>query len=133
VPDQPKIRVVVSVIEKNGRYLITRRRPTAVLPLLWEFPGGKVEPGETDAQALKREMKERLDADVEVGDLITNKDHAYEGYTIALYVYSAKLLSPELTVKAVHEFKWVRSDEFDQYPFPPVDQATVDKLLGFGQ
>ena len=49
------IRVVAAVLERDGRYLITQRRPTAVLPLLWEFPGGKVEPGETDSQALKRE------------------------------------------------------------------------------
>ena len=54
------IRVVAAVIEREGRYLITQRRPTAVLPLLWEFPGGRVEDSETDAAALKREVRHRL-------------------------------------------------------------------------
>jgi len=56
------IRVVAAVIEREGRYLITQRRPTAVLPLLWEFPGGRVEESETDAAALKREVRQRDDA-----------------------------------------------------------------------
>ena len=56
------IRVVAAVIERDGRYLITQRRPTAVLPLLWEFPGGRVEAGETDTHALKREVLHRLGA-----------------------------------------------------------------------
>ena len=54
------IRVVAAVIENGGRYLITQRRPTAVLPLLWEFPGGRVEAGETDQDALQREVRHRL-------------------------------------------------------------------------
>ena len=54
------IRVVAAVVELEGRYLITQRRSTAVLPLLWEFPGGRVEDGETDAHALKREVRHRL-------------------------------------------------------------------------
>jgi 8-oxo-dGTP diphosphatase len=124
------IRVVAAVIEKEGRYLITQRRPTAVLPLLWEFPGGRVESGESDQSALKREMKERLDADVQVGEMISFVSHPYEGYTVDLYLYSAKLLSPKLEVRAVHAFKWVRSEDFDQHPFTPADQASMDKLLG---
>ncbi|HQK20112.1 MAG TPA: NUDIX domain-containing protein, partial [Polyangiaceae bacterium] len=54
------VRVVAAVVENNGRYLITQRRPTAVLPLMWEFPGGRVEPGETDTAALQREVRHRL-------------------------------------------------------------------------
>jgi mutator protein MutT len=63
------IRVVAAVIEREVRYLITQRRPTAVLPLLWEFPGGRVEAGETDAAALKREVKHRLGVEIEAGRL----------------------------------------------------------------
>jgi 8-oxo-dGTP diphosphatase len=61
------IRVVAAVIEREGSYLITQRRPAAVLPLLWEFPGGRVEEGETDTAALKREVLHRLGVDIEVG------------------------------------------------------------------
>ena len=64
------IRVVAAVIEQDGRYLITQRRPTALLPLLWEFPGGKVEDSETDAEALKREVFHRLGVEVGEGNLV---------------------------------------------------------------
>ena len=64
------IVVVAAVIESQGKYLITRRRPSAVLPLLWEFPGGKVEPGESDHRALTRELQHRLGVEIEVAELI---------------------------------------------------------------
>jgi 8-oxo-dGTP diphosphatase len=124
------IRVVAAVIERDGKYLITQRRPEAVLPSLWEFPGGKVEAGETDEQALRREMRVRLDVDVEVGEDLATSVHDYEGYTVTLAVYRTKLLSENLIPKRVHDFRWIASDEFDKYEFPPADQATMDKLLG---
>ena len=62
------------MIEDRGRYLITQRRPTAVLPSLWEFPGGRVEEGETDEQALAREVLYRLGVSVEVGQLVSFVD-----------------------------------------------------------
>src|SRR5512135_3320476 len=86
------IRVVAAVVERNGKYLITQRRPEAVLPLLWEFPGGRVEPGENDEQALRREMRERLDVDIEVGRHLATSVHDYEGYSVTLVVYQATLL-----------------------------------------
>ena len=124
------IRVVAAVIERDGRYLITQRRPNAVLPMLWEFPGGRREDGETDADALRREVRERLDADVEVGQLISFVSHPYEHYTVDLYLYECTLLSAELTCQAVHDYRWVTSSEFDQYPFTPADEASMTKLLG---
>ena len=65
------------MISRNDRYLITQRRSTAVLPGLWEFPGGRVEDGETDAQALRREVQERVGVDVEVGACIGRRTHDY--------------------------------------------------------
>jgi 8-oxo-dGTP diphosphatase len=124
------IRVVAAVIEREGRYLITQRRPEAVLPLLWEFPGGKVEGGETDEEALRREMRFRLDADVEVGDGLATSVHDYQGYSVTLAVYRTTLLSENLVPKRVNDYRWISSDEFDKYEFPPADQATMDKLLG---
>ena len=124
------IRVVAAMVERSGRYLITQRRPTAVLPLLWEFPGGKVEPGESDATALRREMKHRLGVDVEVGSVISNVSHPYENYTVELQLYECRLLSEELTAVNVHTFRWATSGEFEQYPFTPADDASMAKLLG---
>jgi 8-oxo-dGTP diphosphatase len=124
------IRVVAAVIEREGRYLITQRRPTAVLPLLWEFPGGRVEESETDASALKREVMHRLGVTIEVGQLISFTSKPYEKYVLDLYLYECRITAGELAPLAVNAFKWVTSAEFDQYPFAPADEASLNKLLG---
>jgi 8-oxo-dGTP diphosphatase len=126
----PTIRVVAAVIEHDGRYLITQRRSSAVLPLLWEFPGGRVELDETDAAALKRELAHRLAADVDVGKLISFASHPYEHYVVDLFLYECALKSSTLAALNVNAFKWVKSDEFDRYPFTPADEASMNKLLG---
>jgi 8-oxo-dGTP diphosphatase len=124
------VRVVAAVIAVDGKYLITQRRSTAVLPNLWEFPGGKVEVGERDAGALAREVQERLGVSIEVGQMISYVRHPYEHYTVDLHLYECRLLTPDLTARAVQAFRWIRSDEFDDYPFAPADEASMSKLLG---
>lgn len=118
-------------MERNGKYLITQRRPEAVLPLLWEFPGGRVEAGESDEAALCREMRERLDVEIQVGRHLATSVHDYEGYSVTLVVYQATLLSEKVIPVRVNAFHWASSEEFDRYDFPPADQATMDRLLGF--
>jgi 8-oxo-dGTP diphosphatase len=129
-PAQRTIRVVAAVLERDGKYLITQRRPTAVLPLMWEFPGGRVEDAETDGQALRRELLHRLGADIDVGKLISFVSHPYEHYVVDLFLYECRLLAETLEPKAVSAFKWVASSDFDQYPFTPADEASMNKLLG---
>ena len=130
-PRAPRtIRVVAAVVDRDGRYLITQRRATAVLPLLWEFPGGRVEQGESDAQALKREVLHRLGAEIDVGKLISFVSHPYEHYVVDLFLYECTLTTEALEPRAVNAFKWVASSEFDQYPFTPADEASMNKLLG---
>jgi 8-oxo-dGTP diphosphatase len=124
------IRVVAGVIERGGRYLITQRRAGAVLPLLWEFPGGRVETGETDGAALKREVLHRLGVDVEPGQLISFVTHPYEKYSVDLYLYECALSSGEPQAVNVADFRWVPSNEFDQYEFTPADELSMSKLLG---
>ena len=126
--EKPHIRVVAAEIERDGRYLITQRRPEASMPLLWEFPGGRVEPGETDAQALARELMEEMGIAVEVGRLSLHLSHEYEGYTLDLVVYRATTADDPRRIR-VHDFRWVRAEEFDQYDFPSADQRTIDALL----
>lgn len=126
------IRVVAAVIERDGRYLITQRRPAAVLPLLWEFPGGRVEEGETDGDALQREVQHRLGVTVEPGQLISFVSHPYERYVVDLYLYECRLTGGQPTEQNVNAFKWVSSAEFDQYPFTPADELSMNKLLGVG-
>src|SRR5580692_359481 len=95
------IRVVAAVLDRDGQYLITQRRSSAVLPLLWEFPGGRVEPGETDAQALKREVLHRLGAEIDVGKLISFVSHPYEHYVVDLFLYECRLLNEHMETKNV--------------------------------
>ncbi len=118
------------MVEHAGRYLITQRRPTAVLPLLWEFPGGRVEQGESDQEALRRELKERLDTEVSVGQLISFVNHPYEHYTVELYLYECRLAGTSLSARGVNDLRWVTSEEFDHYEFTPADEASMAKLLG---
>jgi 8-oxo-dGTP diphosphatase len=126
------IRVVAAVLERDGKYLITQRRASAVLPLLWEFPGGRVEGSETDANALKREVMHRLGAEIDVGKLISFVSHPYEHYVVDLFLYECRPLNELVETRNVAAFKWVASSEFDQYPFTPADEASMNKLLGVG-
>jgi 8-oxo-dGTP diphosphatase len=128
----PTIRVVAAMIEESGRYLITQRRPTAVLPLLWEFPGGKVELGESDTEALEREVLHRLGVSVGVRKLISFVRHPYERYTIDLHLYECQLTAGRPEKLNVQDIAWVQSDEFEHYPFTPADEISVAKLLGIG-
>jgi 8-oxo-dGTP diphosphatase len=130
----PHIRVVAAVIEKDGKYLITQRRTTAVLPGLWEFPGGKVEVGESDEAALKRELRERVGVDVEVKGRMAQRLHHYDGYSVELNLYQTSIFrGQEPHALRVADARWVGSAEFEKYPFPAADQATMDLLLGFRQ
>lgn len=126
----PIIRVVAAVIERGGDYLITQRRPSAVLPLMWEFPGGRVEAGESDADALRREVRHRLAVDIEPGQLISFVSHPYERYVVDLYLYECHLPQGEPRSVNVNAFRWVPSAGFDQYPFTPADELSMSKLLG---
>ena len=125
-----KIRVVGAMIERDGRYLITQRPPKATLPLLWEFPGGRVEPGETDQEALARELREEMGIEVEVGERCIHVEHAYEAYDIDFCVYRCRLVAGPIRNLRVHAHEWVRPEELDGYEFPPADEKSIAKLLG---
>lgn len=126
---KPHIRVVVARIEQGGRYLITQRMPHAVLPLLWEFPGGRVEDGETDEAALVRELKENLGIKVEVQGQSMIVTHEYDKYHLDMVVFHAATKTAPQAIK-VNAIAWVEPSEFGNYDFPGADQQTVDALLG---
>jgi 8-oxo-dGTP diphosphatase len=127
--EKKSIRVVAAVTERDGKYLITQRRKTAVLPNLWEFPGGRVEEGEDDVTALKREIKERLDVEISVGSLISYVRHPYENYTVELFLYECKIKDDNIKCRAVQDFRWVASGEFDNFEFTPADETSMSQLL----
>lgn len=125
-----RIRVVAAVVQQGDRYLITQRRPTAVLPLMWEFPGGRVEPAETDTEALKREVFHRLQVTIDVGQLMSYVCHKYDKYVVDLHLYQCEIRSGQIHNTNVNNHAWVRSEEFDQYLFTPADESSVAALLG---
>lgn len=129
--DKRTIRVVAAEIcSENGEYLITQRLPHAAMPLLWEFPGGKVEPGESDAEALVREIREELDVEIEVVGDSVSAVRDYGAYCIDFHSLRATLVSGTLQRIGVWDFRWVRAGDLEQYRFPPADRDTIDRLLG---
>ncbi len=124
-----RIRVVAAEIERDGHYLITQRRPEGVLPLLWEFPGGRVECGESDPEALARELGENLHANVKIVEEVLSVEREYDAYIIDFHVYRCDLLDCQAQPRKVHDLRWVTVAELEQYEFPAADQCTVDLLL----
>jgi 8-oxo-dGTP diphosphatase len=126
---KPHIRVVAAEIERDGRFLITQRPEHATMPLLWEFPGGRVESGESDEAALARELLEEMDLEVTVYEQILHVHHDYPRYTVDFVVYRVETNGEPETIR-VRDARWVSPDDFDQYEFPGADQASVARLLG---
>jgi 8-oxo-dGTP diphosphatase len=125
------IRVVAAVIEREGRYLLTQRNAGAVLPLLWEFPGGRVEEGETEEQALQREVMGRIGVAVQVVEKVGEHHHEYAHYDVYMMMYQCAIADDAQPYPAtVNDLRWVSSREFLDYDFPPADEKTMSKLLG---
>ncbi|WP_428262641.1 (deoxy)nucleoside triphosphate pyrophosphohydrolase [Haliangium sp.] len=125
------IQVVAAVIERDGRYLITQRNQSAVLPLLWEFPGGRVERGETLEAALAREVRGRIGVDVEVRNKLGEHHHSYQHYDVHMTMFACTIADDaEPRAITVNDLRWVASSELRSYEFPPADERTMDSLLG---
>ena len=127
--DRAVYRVVSAEICREGRYLITQRSMRAVLPLLWEFPGGRVRAGDSDDAVLKRSLKARIGVDANVGALVMEVTHEYTGYDLVMCVYQCDIGDQTPTPRKVHDLVWITPDQFADYPFPGADQKTIDALL----
>jgi 8-oxo-dGTP diphosphatase len=121
------IVVVAAVIEENGAFLVTRRQKGVHLAGLWEFPGGKIDEGETHAQALIREIREELDVDVDVDRLVFHVTHEYEDRAVALYFYRCTLLGTPRPLLG-QQMQWVPRAGLAALGFPPADEALIRLL-----
>jgi mutator protein MutT len=121
------IVVVAAVIEEDGRFFLTRRQPGVHLAGMWEFPGGKIDPDEAHADALMREIREELDAEVDVGELVFHTEHAYDDRTIALYFYRCRLSGTPRPLLG-QEMRWVPRGELAALGFPPADKELIELL-----
>ena len=122
------IVVVAAVIEQDGSFLVTRRLEGTHLAGMWEFPGGKVAHGETHAQALTREIREELDADVDVGSLLLDTQFDYAERRVSLHFYRCTLRGTPRPLLG-QQMKWVPRAELNALEFPPADADLIRLLI----
>ncbi|MBW4578983.1 MAG: A/G-specific adenine glycosylase [Tildeniella nuda ZEHNDER 1965/U140] len=128
-PPVPHKNIGVAVISNDqGHILIDRRRQEGLLGGLWEFPGGKVEPGETVEACIQREIREELGIEIAVGDRLIIVDHAYSHFRVTLNVHHCQHLSGEPQAIECDEVRWVTLTDIDQYPFPKANVQIIETL-----
>lgn len=122
------IVVVAAVIEADGTFLVTRRPEGVHLAGLWEFPGGKIDSHESHVQCLRREIREELDADVDVQELVFYTAHDYADRVLTLYFYRCTLIG-EPRPRLGQQMRWVPREELPTLGFPPADEELIRKLV----
>ena len=122
-------QIGVAVINnKQGQILIDRRKKTGEMGGLWEFPGGKIELGETIEECIKREVKEELDIEIIVGDRLTTITHAYKTFNVTLFVHNCQHLSGTPQPLECEEIHWVEPAQMNQYQFPQANTQIINLL-----
>lgn len=122
------IEVVAALLRREDKFLICQRQEDKARPLLWEFPGGKVEMGESKQQALVRECMEELSIIVDVGEIYMQVIHEYPDIKIHLSLFEAIIKTGELTKKEHKALAWIRREDIPLYEFCPADIDIIKKL-----
>ena len=126
---KPVILVVAAALYgRDGRILIAQRPPGKHMAGRWEFPGGKVDAGESEAAALARELREELGIEVEINGLFDTVVYAYPEQTVSLKFFRCTWQKNEPRPLAVHDFAWVGRDQLSTYTFPAADSQLIQKL-----
>ena len=123
------IKVTGALIQKNDKYLIGRRGPNEKSPGLWEFPGGKIEKGETPIECIKRELKEELNINAEIGDLVTKYNYDYPNVSYLLYFFKIKSYVGEFKIIVHDKLEWVSLNDFHKYDFLRGDTHLINQML----
>ena len=121
------IRVVAAIIRDKGRIFATQRGYGPYKDG-WEFPGGKIEPGETPEEALKREIREELDTEIEVGEPAGHIEYDYPEFHLSMDCFFCTLLSGSLTLKEHEAARWLFPAELDSVSWLPADRSLIDGL-----
>lgn len=125
-----EVNVVAAVIRKRGKILITRRPARGLLGGLWEFPGGKIEEGESAQEALKRELREELGVDARIGREIWRAHHRYTHMKVHLIFFEAKVgEGPIVPGRGCSEWAWVQPKQLSRFAFPAADKGLVERLI----
>jgi 8-oxo-dGTP diphosphatase len=123
------IVVSAAIVERDGRFLITRRQKGVHLEGYWEFPGGKCDPGETIARCLARELREELDVDALVGEEVFATSHTYPDRIVELHFLECRVIG-EPRPQLGQEMRWAARDELSALAFPPADGELIRRLTG---
>ena len=121
------IEVVAAIITNDGKYFATQRG-YGDFAGGWEFPGGKMEPGETPQDALVREIKEELDADIDVGELIETVEYDYPTFHLTMHCFLCELVSDHVVLLEHEAAKWLDPDELDSVDWLPADLEVIERL-----
>jgi mutator protein MutT len=124
----PRKVIGVAVIWRDGKILIDRRKPGGAMGGLWEFPGGKLEAGETIADCILREIREELGITIAVGEPLITIEHAYETFIVALHVHHCQHVAGEAQPIECDEIRYVTLEELDQYEFPAANVQIINAL-----
>ena len=131
--DRPRKLVVAGlIVGDDRRILITQRRADQALPLQWEFPGGKVEPGEAPVAALVRELQEEIGVTVDVGRVWDVLFHAYPTFDLVMLVYRCRIASGLPRAVEVADWRWVEAVDLPGWDILPADRPLVDRLVAEG-
>ena len=127
-----RVEVVAAIIRRADEILITQRPDGVHLARLWEFPGGKVEPGESLVSALHREIVEELGVKVRVNDEFFTVDHDYPTKSVRVHFFNCTILEGEPSPIGVADICWVKPQHLDNYRFPPADEGLIRRLRSCG-
>lgn len=127
--DPSCVQVVACVIERQGEFLITKRLQTSHLGHCWEFPGGKIEPGESLAECAVRECLEEIDVEVKPLKLIREVRHSYPEKSVHLYFVLCIILSGEPKAIECADWRWVHPRQFPEFEFPEADKQIIQDFI----
>ena len=122
--------VGVGIVQRDGKYLISQRKFSDHLGGIWEFPGGKKSPDESDQECVARELNEELGVNVEVGKHLETIRYSYPDRKLELRFYSCELKEGDPKPLEVEDFRWVAAEELIRFQFPKADRELVEKLAG---
>ena len=125
--ERKHIEVVAAIIVRDGRIFATQRG-YGEWKDWWEFPGGKIEPGESTEDALKREIREELATEIEVDELLTTVEYDYPKFHLTMHCYLCTIISGDLSLLEHEDARWLAIDELDSVKWLPADKDVIEKL-----